>query len=106
MAACKGGRGDPTPERFLVAPSGDDQPLLAAVGGPEQLEALETVLTVYGAGAGGEALRQLVPGVVGHGDGVDLDNCHVPDLIRSERRKLVGRIPRTIRTDGGHRRLA
>src|ERR1700750_1173980 len=50
-------------ERLLVAPAGDDQPGRALVGRLEQLEALEAVLVVDGAGPGGEAAGELVPAV-------------------------------------------
>jgi len=61
--------GEPTQplERLLVMPPGDDQPLVAPVGGSEQLESLEPLLVVNCAGAGGKALRQLVSGTVRHG---------------------------------------
>ena len=67
-------------ERLLVAPAGDDEPLLAVVGRLEQLEALESVGVVDRAGPRGEPVGQLVTGVGGHGDGVDLDRGHSPSL--------------------------
>src|ERR1700683_3246989 len=67
-------RGDPGLEGVLVAPARDHEPLPAIIGGAEELEALEPVLVVHRPGAGGEALRQLVAGVVGNGDGVGLDH--------------------------------
>jgi len=63
VAVCKAGRADPTLERLLVMPPGDDQPLVAPVGGSEQLESLEPLLVVNCAGAGGKALA---PARLGH----------------------------------------
>src|SRR4029450_6920171 len=71
---------DPRLERLLVPPTGDHQPGRALVGRAEQLEALEAVLVVHGAGPCGEAPAQLVAGALGHGDGVDLDDGH-PDIM-------------------------
>ena len=53
---------DPRLERVLVAPPRQHQPLVAVVGGPEQLEALEPVGVVDGTGACREPVRQLVTG--------------------------------------------
>jgi hypothetical protein len=78
MRPRRGRRGDPLLEGLLVPPAGDDQPLAAVVGRTKQLEPLEAVLVVHRPGAGGEALGQLVAGVLGHGDGVDLDHGHDP----------------------------
>ena len=77
------GRGDPGLERVFVVPPGDDEPLEPPVGRPQQLETLEAFLPVDRAGAGREAPRELVSGVLGHGDGVDLDDGHTHDLPRA-----------------------
>jgi hypothetical protein len=69
------GRTHPALERCVIAPTGDDQPLAPLVGGPEEFEALEPVLVVDRPGAGSEPLGQLVSGILGDCDGVDLDNC-------------------------------
>ena len=61
---------------LLVAPPSDDEPRRAAVGRPEELEALEPVLVVDGARTRREAPSQLVAGVLGDRDGVDLHNRH------------------------------
>src|SRR4051812_1111831 len=74
MAVRERGRRDPALERLLVAPARDDQPLETTVGRPEELEALEAVLTVDRARACGEPLGQLVAGVLGNRDGIDLDD--------------------------------
>ena len=78
VAVGEGRGGDPALEGLLVAPAGHDEPLAAVVGGAQQLEALEALLVVHGPGAGGEAAGQLVAGVGGHRDGVDLDDGHGP----------------------------
>src|SRR4029434_9811699 len=75
-----GARLDPGVDRLPAQPTGDHQPGRALVGRAEQLEALEAVLVVHGAGPGGEPLAQLVAGALGHGDGVDLDDGH-PDIM-------------------------
>ena len=68
-------------ERILVAPSGHHQPRGAAVGGPEELEALEPVLVVDGARSRREAAPQFVAGVLRDRDRVDLDDLrHVTAL--------------------------
>src|SRR6185436_19597442 len=74
------GRRDPGLERLLVAPPGHDEPRRALVGRLEQFEALEPVLVVDGAGPCGEAAREFVAAVGGHGDGVDLDDGHTAIL--------------------------
>jgi hypothetical protein len=52
---------DPRLERVLVPPPGEHQPLGPVVGGPEQLEALETLGVVDGSGARREPVGELVP---------------------------------------------
>jgi hypothetical protein len=74
VAVTEGRAVDPGLERVLVLPAGDDQPGEAIVGRLEQFEALEPRLPVDRARPGGEAPRQLVAGVLGNGDGVDLDD--------------------------------
>ena len=79
VAVGEGGRAHPGLERLLVAPAGDDQPCRALVGRLQQLEALEAVLVVDCADAGGEATGQLLAGSGVDGDGVDLDDGHHDD---------------------------
>jgi hypothetical protein len=74
VAVTEGRAVDPGLERVLVLPAGDDQPREPIVGRLEELEALEPRLAVDRARPGGEAPRQLVAGVLGDGDGVDLDD--------------------------------
>src|SRR5262245_14603498 len=72
-------RGHPRLERRLVPPAGDDEPGGPVVDGAEELEALEAVLLVDGAGAGGEATPELVARLGRDGDGVDLDDRHAAE---------------------------
>jgi hypothetical protein len=69
-------RAAPGLERLLVAPAGDHQPLLPAVGGLEQLEPLEAVGVVDGPGSGSEPLSQLVARLMRHRDRIDLNDGH------------------------------
>src|SRR6476469_6283338 len=80
----------PRLEAGLVAPAGDHQPRRAAVGRLEELEALEAVLLVDGAGAAGEAPGQFVARVGGHGDGVDLHDGHTGSSTTLPARWVVG----------------
>ena len=57
----------------------------------QQLEALEAVLVVDGAGAGGEPLGELVAAVGGHGDGVDLDDGHAVHRAKRTGRRRAAR---------------
>jgi len=93
MAVSEDRRRDPRLERFLVLPSGDDQPPVAPVGWRQQLEALETVFGVDGAHPGLRIADELISGGLGHAECVDPDNCHGSDLIRSEGDKLVAELP-------------
>ena len=89
----EGRRAHPRLERRLVAPPGDDEPGRPVVGGLEQLEALEAVLVVDGAGPGGEPVGELVAARGVDGDGVDLDDAHatsVPDGVPAPVRAAAG----------------
>src|SRR5450755_5148914 len=86
--ASLGGGAVPVPERWrvqpsfeggLVPPPGDDQPGAAVVGRLEELEALEAVLVVDGAGPRGEPASELVPAVGWHRDRVNLHDGHALD---------------------------
>lgn len=90
-------RTDPSLERCLVAPAGDDEPGGPIVGRFEQFEPFETLLVVHSTGPGGETSGQLVAAVLGNGDGIDLDDSHPPMVTpkpngwRPRRRWLLSR---------------
>jgi len=69
-------RAHPSLERIVVSPSGDDQPGIALVCGPQQLEALESWLVVDRTGTRRKPASQLVAAIGGHGDRIDLDDAH------------------------------
>jgi len=71
------GRRDPCLERFLVPPAGHHEPRRPIVGRLQQLETLEALSIVDRSRTGGEPLGEFVAAVSGHGDRVDLHDCHV-----------------------------
>jgi hypothetical protein len=70
-------RVQPGLERLLIAPAGEDQPLLPPISGLEQLETFKSIGIVDGPCSRREAVCQLVPGLGRHGNGVDLDDGHL-----------------------------
>src|SRR5512133_3967930 len=71
-------RSQPGLEGLFVAPPGNHQPLIPVVGRLQQFVTLESVRIVNGSGACGESVGQLVTGLAGNSDGVDLDDGHPP----------------------------
>ena len=61
---------------------GHHEVAVLALDRAQQLEAEEARRPVDGVGAVGEALLQLLVGLLGHGDGVDLHDWHGPRLSR------------------------
>jgi hypothetical protein len=67
----------------------DHQPLIPVVGRLQQLVTLESVRIVNGSGACGEPVGQLVTGLAGNSDGVDLDDGH-PPIVPDDSRQHHG----------------
>jgi hypothetical protein len=82
-------RSQPGLEGFFVAPPGDHQPLIPVVGRLQQFVTLESVRIVNGSGACGESVGQLVTGLAGNSDGVDLDDGH-PPIVPDDSRQHHG----------------
>ena len=66
----------PTRRRRLIAPAGDHEPRVRSSVGLSSSKPSKPRLAVDGAGPGSEPLGELVAGLGGHGDGVDLDDAH------------------------------
>ena len=69
-------RGDPCSEGILVTPTSDDEPLVTAVGGLEELETLEAIGSVDGTSPGGEPMSKFIARLCGNSDGIDANDGH------------------------------
>lgn len=76
MAVGECRRGDPRVESIFVTPAGDDEPLGALVGGLQEFETLEAILTIDRARSSSETMGEFVAGVSRDSDGVDANDRH------------------------------
>ena len=91
MAVRERRRVHPGQKGGLVSPPSDDEPLPAVVGRSQKLETLEALLVVYRTCSRSESSRELVSGVVGDRDRVDLDERHGSYMSRRSRTDVVAR---------------
>jgi hypothetical protein len=69
-------RSNPRIERVFVAPAGDDQPLVTAVGRLEKFKSFKPFSAIDCTRTGSESVSEFVTGLSRDGDGIDTDNRH------------------------------